>query len=177
MTDLTNAMQRNLWLDIFTSADWRCQREKWIIWGMEKCHWRAFFSVVQRRWSKTSKEATWTYEFEHQLTAHTYLHSCCAHSWPRTLNYYNTLVPCAVHSQQFVSLRCLLVAPRWGTDAWKQNFLVRVPDPLAQGNFCHFFVPKILGNLAALFEKSGKICQAMIAIWAMRGHADGSDGE
>ena len=82
-----------------------------------------------------------------------------------------------MHSQQFVSLRCLLVAPRWGTDAWKQNFLVRVPDPLAQGNFCHFFVPKILGNLAALFEKSGKICQAMIAIWAMCGHADGVNGE
>ena len=168
---------REIYNLIFTSADWRCQREKWIIWGMEKCHWRAFFSVVQRRWSKTSKEATWTYEFEHQPTAHTYLHSCCAHSWPRTLNYHNTLVPCTVHTQQFVSLRCLLVAPRWGTDAWKQNFLVRVPDPLAQGNFCHFFVPKILGNLAALFEKSGKICQAMIAIWAMRGHADGSDGE
>ena len=143
-------MQRNLWLDIFTSSDWRCQREKWIIWEMEKCHWRAFFSVVQRRWSKTSKEATWTYEFEHHPTAHTYLHSCCAHSWPRTLNNYNTLVPCTVHSQQFVSLRCLLVAPRWGTDAWKQNSLVRVPNPPAQV-FLPLFCSKSLRKSCSTF--------------------------
>ena len=91
---------REIYNLIFTSADWRCQGEKWIIWGMEKCHWRAFFSVLQRRWSKTSKEATWTYEFEHQLTAHTYLHSC-AHSWPQTLNYHiHTCTICTVHSAQ-----------------------------------------------------------------------------
>ena len=146
---------REIYNLIFTSADWRSKREKWIIWGMEKCHWRAFFSVVQRRWSKTSKEATWTYEVEHHLTAHTYLHSC-AHSWPQTLNYhFNTCSICTVHSQQFVSLRCLLVAPRWGTDAWKQVLLARVPDPLGHGNFCHFFFSKKLRksvSQTALFE-------------------------
>ena len=147
---------REIYNLIFTSADWRCQREKWIIWGMEKCHWRAFFSVVQRRWSKTSKEATWTYEFEHHPTAHTYLHSC-AHSWPQTLNYHiHTCTICTVHTWQFVSLRCLLVAPRWGTDACKQNFLVRVPDPLAQGNFCHFFCSKNLRKSCCTIWKECK---------------------
>ena len=51
------------------------------------------------------------------------------------------------------------------------EFPSQAPRPTRSGKFLPLFVPKILGNLA-LFEQS-----AMIAVGAMCGHADGSDGE
>ena len=133
---------REIYNLIFTSADWRCQGEKWIIWGMEKCHWRAFFSVVQRRWSKTSKEATWTYEVEHQLTAHTYLHSC-AHSWPQTLNYHiHTCTICTVHSAQ--STICFTKMFARGTSmrdrCLEADFPRQGPRPTRSGRFLPLFL-------------------------------------
>ena len=45
------------------------------------------------------------------------------------------------------------------------EFSSQGPRPTRSGKFLPtFFVPKVLGNLAALFEQSAKICQAMIAI-------------
>ena len=140
---------REIYNLIFTSADWRCQREKWIIWGMEKCHWRAFFSVVQRRWSKTSKEATWTYEFEHQPTAHTHIFTAVHIFDPKLL----TTITHLYHMHSAHSTICFTKMFARGTSmrdrCLQAEFPSQGPQPTRSSKFMPlFFIPKILENLA-----------------------------